>query len=324
MMEIAINYTVAGRLSLQPDRSAKVLSNSRFVPPMRQSAREVPLLRHLQFGRSLFWLVCASGFASPVWAQEQSPVGPAPAAAEPAPSPAPPPAAQSSFVPEPGSALAALLAGPSAAAPAHPPPAGEQPKRSGFVVGASLGVHVILAGAENPQPALQPGLAVGAKLGRVVLTLGAEFTSLSASTTTESRSNGARSTMNRTSSAFLVVPGAQVAIVRSRDGRVELLGAVRFGFGAPISNTTLDPAPPPQMSTLNTTRFSFMYELGPGVRYWPHRHFALNLLAGFRGDYVFENTTGRFPMDPSVTSVTTVNDNGLNGLFASLGGMGSF
>ena len=43
-------------------------------------------------------------------------------------------------------------------------------------------------------------------------------------------------------------------------------------------------------STVDTTNFSFMYEVGPGVRYWPHRHFALQLLAGFRGNYLFQTT----------------------------------
>lgn len=234
-------------------------------------------------------------------------------------------------MPEPGSALAALLGIPNpaepAAAAAHPAGAasGEPPVGNGFVVGASLGVHLILAGATNPQPSLQPGLAIGGKIGRAVLTLGAEFVNLSVNTLAETRNGGGTTAMAQSLSTFLVVPGVQIAVVRSRDGRVELLGSARFGFGAPTSNTSLDPAPPPApASTLTTSQFSFMYEVGPGVRYWPHRHFALNLLAGFRGDYLFEMTSGSFPKDPAVTSVTTINNNGLNGIFASLGGMGAF
>ncbi len=281
-------------------------------------------MRHLQSGHCLLWLLCIGGLAGPAWAQEPTPVVPAPPPTEPAPTAARPPAAPPA--PEPGSALAALLGIPNPAEPAaHAAPAGEQPTANGFVIGASLGVHLALGVGASPQPSLQPGLAVGGKIGRAVLTVGAEFVNLSLNTVAETRSGGATTSVSQSISTFLVVPGVQVAIVRSGDGRVELLGSARFGLGAPISTTSRNPAPPPaEPSTLSTTQFSFMYELGPGVRYWPHRHFALNLLAGFRGDYLFETTGGSFPKDPAVTSVTTVNNSGLNGIFASLGGMGVF
>lgn len=303
------------------------MSQVRAAASPRGRREEVPLIQHhLQSGRPFLWLVCLFGFAGSAWAQEPTPVTPAPTTQEPAPAkPAPAP-----VVPEPGSALAALLGLPNPADPvqqaaAAAAPSGEQPVGNGFVFGASLGVHLILAGAGNPQPSVQPGIAIGGKIGRAVLTLGAEFNNFSMNTLAEARSGGGTTAASQSLSTFLVVPGVQVAILRSRDGRVEFLGAARFGFGAPTSNTSLNPSPPPPPpSTLSTSQFSFMYEVGPGVRYWPHRHFALNLLAGFRGDYLFEMTSGSFPKDPAVTSVTTVNNNGLNGIFASLGGMGAF
>ena len=281
-------------------------------------------MRHVPLGRSLLWFVCCTGLTSPVWAQapilEPAPVGP------PTPGSAP--------APEPGSALAALL-GPAPTAAVVATPDGvravaleEGPVRSGFAIGASLGVNTVLAGMStgspgNPQANVQPGFAIGGKVDRLVFTLGAEFTNLSLGTKIVDRS-GAMTTLNQSNSTFLVVPGVQIGLVRSRDGRVELLGAVRFGFGKPTSDSSQSPAVTTPASTFSTSQFSFMYEVGPGVRYWAHRHFAVSLLGGFRGDYLFQNTSGNFPKDTSVTTVTATNNGGLNGIFASLGGLGVF
>jgi len=254
------------------------------------------------------------------------------------PTPVGPPAPGSAPAPEPGSALAALL-GPSPTAPVVTTPDAVHavvveagPVSSGFVIGASLGVNMVLAGLSSsppssvqasPQANVQPGFAIGGKVDRLVFTLGAEFTNLSLGTKIVDRS-GAMTTLNQSNSTFLVIPGVQIGLVRSRDGRVELLGAVRFGFGKPTSDSSQNPTVATPAPTFSTSQFSFMYEVGPGVRYWAHRHFAVNLVGGFRGDYLFQNTSGNFPKDTTVTTVTATNNAGLNGIFASIGGLGVF
>ncbi len=277
-------------------------------------------MRHLFMGRVLLGLVCCTGVAGTAWAQgSTSPNEPAPASATSAP-----PAPAAAPAPEPGSALAALLAPPPVVEAAHATAmTDERPTRSGFVVGASLGLSLAVVGTSGPQPTLQPGIALGWKIDRAVLTVGAEFANLSTSVVTAVRS-GAKSSVSSSDSAFLIVPGVQIALVRSGDGRVEMLGAARFGIGGPTNNTSTDPAVVVTPSTLTTSRTSFMYELAPGVRYWAHRHFALNLLAGFRGDYLFLSTSGTFPKDTAVTSVVSSSTAGTNGIFASIGGIGVF
>lgn len=174
------------------------------------------------------------------------------------------------------------------------------PVRNGFIVAASLGVSLSLATTVSGIP--QAGFALGWKQGRALFSVGVEFANRSLGS-----SGGGSASSSQSNSTFLIVPGLQVALVRSHDARVELLGATRFGFGAPIATDSSNPAPS------GTSQFTFMYELGPGVRYWAHRHFAMNLLAGFRGDYQFDSMTDG-----------TRSSTGTNGIFASIGGIGIF
>jgi hypothetical protein len=272
----------------------------------------------------LFSLVCLCGYIGPLSAQEQEPAPSSPGAPSTGTGSrtetarqAPQPASTSSAA----AAVDALIEGREIVpeqghdptqAPARTAPT--EPLERGFVVGASLGMKLGVA-ESGVQPILQPGLALGGKIGRVVLTLGAEFTNQTIDQRITSRA-GANTTVNESISSFLVVPGIQVAMVRSRDARVELLGSVRLGIGAPVG--------PPIAPTFTTSRVNFMFELAPGVRYWAHRHFALSLLAGFRGDYLFQSTSGAFNNDPSITSVVVSGADGVNGIFATIGGLGAF
>jgi hypothetical protein len=61
-----------------------------------------------------------------------------------------------------------------------------------------------------------------------------------------------------------------------------------------------------------------MYEVGPGIRYWAHRNFAINLTTGFRGDYRFTTVNG------SSTGSSMGSSTGINAIFVSLGGIGAF
>jgi hypothetical protein len=256
---------------------------------------------------------------------------PPPAAAAPAPAPvaAPTPApaapaAQSAPLPEPAQPLAQPGAAPadsaqSAAQPAAPPEHvqhggafgpghGPQPHKGrpgaqagrGFVVSASLGVRPLTSPTMNNGNlgqtqgfTTQGGLAIGFKTGRLMLTLGLDLTSYDKKDTFSYQSTA----------AFLVIPGVQVAIVRSRDQHVELVGSLRLGAGATM---TSDP------TSTTQTPVIVMYEIAPAIRWWAHKQFAVQMLAGYGGEYsILRNTTA-----------TTAS--GLHSLVTSIGAVGVF
>lgn len=185
--------------------------------------------------------------------------------------------------------------------PAHPPhPSQIGQGRRGFVVTASFGVRPYFtqslnAGSVSTEmtSSLQGGLGIGFKTGRVVLTLGLDLGSIDV-----------RDTFTyRTTATFLVVPGLQVAIARSRDHRVELVGSLRIGAGSTMSTDATSTSKPPAL---------VMYELAPAVRYWAHRQFAVQFLGGYGGQY-------------QITSGSVGNTSiGRHGLAASIGAIGIF
>lgn len=167
----------------------------------------------------------------------------------------------------------------------------------GFVMSASLGVRpsliVLDSGTAAQSFTLQGGLAIGFKYKRVILTLGVDFGGTDSKRTFS------------TDRAFnvLVIPGLQIALYRSRDQRVELIGSLRVGAGASIvSSDVSSPSPTPLV----------MYEIAPGVRYWAHKQLAIQALAGVGGEYAFSTGT-------SSTQAT-----GVHSLVASLGAIGVF
>lgn len=180
----------------------------------------------------------------------------------------------------------------------HPSQIGQG--RRGFVVQASFGVRPYFtqslnAGSVSTEmtSSLQGGLGIGFKTGRVVVTLGLDLGSIDV-----------RDTFTyRTTATFLIVPGLQVAIARSRDHRVELVGSVRLGAGSTMSTDATSTAKPPAL---------VMYELAPAVRYWAHRQFAIQFLGGYGGQY-------------QITSGSVGNTSiGRHGLAASIGAIGIF
>lgn len=222
---------------------------------------------------------------------------PTPTAAPPPPAPTsspatatPPPAASDGAGPE--------------VAPYYPQLPQDRPAQAarGFVLSAALGVQPVASPVLLGQTyslvnnsGFAGQVAIGFKAGRAMLTLGLGISSLLDKRTLESD----------TSTSFLVIPGLQVALVRSRDQRVELIGQLRFGAGATIASGSSVPS-------ANKPDVLLFYELAPGARYWMHTQFALQFTAGYAGQWLLTS---------SGTSSETV---GAHGLSASLGAVGIF
>jgi hypothetical protein len=211
-------------------------------------------------------------------------------------------------------ALALGLAAFGLASLGAPSPARAQDAQveNGFALQANLAVRASLvtvnAGTNTatlPGYGLDTQLFGGYKFGRVLIGLGLEFLN-----TTANSSVGNMST-NSSVSEFLIGPEAQFAIVRSGDGRVELIGdlAIHFGhaFVSPDPNT-------------NDTNFLLSYQIGPGVRFWAHKHFAITGLTGFSGELVHATTSTTV----LTTTTTTTSDTSVHGILGSIGLMGVF
>lgn len=171
----------------------------------------------------------------------------------------------------------------------------------GFLISATFGIKPLatssgLAGAEiNVNSALQGGLALGFKAGRAMFSVGADITSID-------QRNSVSGMYERTTS-FLIAPALQIALVRSRDQRIELVGSLRAGAGTTTSNDLTDTSPRPVLT---------MYEVAPLVRWWAHKQFAIQGLAGYSGNYVI------------LRSTTTTASLGVHSAVASIGTLGVF
>jgi hypothetical protein len=258
-------------------------------------------------GLALLLVPTAKGFAEE---QSQFPSstdasGPATTLDTPAgmPAPAPnaqPPAPQTPQTPpavpyqDPGNAVPPAVQTPSVPQP-HGAPSGQG--RRGFVVMASLGVRPLNfspSGTGSTPAAVQGDLAIGFKVGRVMLTFGVDLSAVD--------------TINdlgyQPSATFLFVPGLQIAMYRSRDQRVELIGSLRFGAGAVINNSNAG-----NQDSVGTPVL-VMYEIAPAVRYWMHRQFAVQFLAGYGGQYAIDTGSS--------------NVAGTHSLVSSIGAIGLF
>ena len=189
-------------------------------------------------------------------------------------------------------------------APYYPQLPQERPAQAGrgFVLSASLGVQPVASPVLIGQTyslvnssGFAGQVAIGFKAGRAMLTLGLGISSLLDKRTLESD----------TSTSFLVIPGLQVALVRSRDQRAELIAQLRFGAGATVASGSSVPS-----STKPDVQL--FYELAPGARYWMHTQFALQFTAGYAGQWLF------------ATSGTSSQTVGAHGLSAALGAVGVF
>jgi len=235
--------------------------------------------------------------------------------------------AEADFEPEP----AALVAPPPPPPPPPPPADDDEPapgakvdkqlkqKRSGFAVALGFGSRrpvVQVDGNTTAQSSSVGGtLFFGYKINRVIAGLGLEIDYFGSSTQLVSAAGSATTTVNTTS--FLLTPGLQVAVLRAAAGRFELLASAQLGLGRAITNRSLEPAVPPNLSTdYPNSNFHLSYQLGPGLRYFVLRQFAVTLVSGVAGDHFF--ATQDSPSGLRADTLASVS------IFGSLGMLGVF
>jgi hypothetical protein len=161
---------------------------------------------------------------------------------------------------------------------AAPPLALAQPvdgqKAIGFVVEPHLGTTLFTFATGGTAPAsalntLQGGFLLGAKINRVIFGIGFDLERVA----TGSSLGSGNPTVTTATTDVLFTPGVRVAIVRSADQRVELYGQFDLGFGTTVTD-----------QNSNTSYFHLSYDIGPGIRFWAHRQFAIGAVTGVRGE----------------------------------------
>jgi hypothetical protein len=174
---------------------------------------------------------------------------------------------------------------------------------------------------------LLTGLFLGYKAGRVLIGAGLEFSNDTHNTTQCRGGTGVcgsatnpELSVTTSNSNFLIGPDFEFAIVRSADQRVELIGdaAIHFGHAFATATTTVTPSPPPPPagpSGPTESNFLLSYRIAPGVRFWAHRHFAIQAVTGFGGQAYF---------DLPVPNVPANGNNSQHGIFATFGALGTF
>jgi hypothetical protein len=182
-------------------------------------------------------------------------------------------------------------------------PATDGQKPIGFVVEPHIGTTLFsfatggLGGTSNSVlNTLQGGFLLGAKINRVIFGIGFDLERVATGSTPQ---GGMTSTTATTDIMF--TPGVRVAIVRSADHRVELFGQFDLGFGTTVTD-----------QNNNTSYFHLSYDIGPGIRFWAHRQFAVGAVTGVRGEFEFDST------HVNGTNITTSSSSGLTSIFASL------
>lgn len=152
----------------------------------------------------------------------------------------------------------------------------------GFVIQSGLGGRLAtVATATSPDPGagLQWNLLVGYKICR--FTVGVNLDVLVSSPA---------GSPNATTSVQ-VAPELQAALAQSSDHKAQLLGVLRLGLG----------------STGGFLRLAAM--LGPGLRYWLHRHIALHSIVGLDGSLILQDRAG------TTALLAVVGNVGLQGAF---------
>lgn len=172
-------------------------------------------------------------------------------------------------------------------------------KRNGIVAYLSLtGRYTFItpdAATTFTNTGLQGGLFGGYKIDRYTVGLFLDIQHIGTSSMQVAGNN--QSSGSRGDTSFLLGPGFQGAILRSKDQRIELIGTFQIGFGRTVTSTSNDPEVPGMYKPENnTSNFHLAYSFGPGLRYWAHPQFALTLASGFAADHVFfkqDNPSGR-------------------------------
>lgn len=220
-------------------------------------------------------------------------------------------------------------ASPSSASPSSEPSAaslgggesgsGLKQKQNGIAVQLSLVTRMPFVQSSGTASSLTSGIGgdmfAGYKLDRFLFGLGFSIDH-NATTTTLSSPSGNSTTSAQTSS-FLISPGLQVAALRAASGRLELLGAVQFGFGRAVTSRADNPALPSTVITqYPTDNFHLKYQIGPGLRFFFIPQFALTLISGIEGDHFF--ATQDAPSGLRADNLATVS------VFGKLGLLGVF
>jgi hypothetical protein len=192
---------------------------------------------------------------------------------------------------------------------------GDAQVENGFALQASIAARTGLLQVTNinnnnvalPGNGVDAGLFAGYKFGRAIFGLGLEFFNVTIAPT------GPGAGMSQSSSVFLIGPELQIAVVRVADNRVDLFfdAALHFGHEFIPNNNP----PPPPIMVQQPSNFLLSYQLGPGVRFWAHRHFAISGLTGFSGVLVHEI--------PPANQPNGENDS-VHGIFAQIGMLGVF
>lgn len=176
-------------------------------------------------------------------------------------------------------------------------------KRDGFVVEPHLGTTLFSFGTglgtttTTALDTLQGGFLAGYKIDRVIFGLGFDLQRVA----TGSNAGSGSPTVTTATTDILFTPGVRVAILRSADQRVELYGQFDLGFGTTVTD-----------QSNNTSYFHLSYDLGPGIRFWAHRQFAIGAVTGVRGEFEFDSTK------VNGVNTTTSSSSGLTAIFASL------
>ncbi|MCU1281315.1 MAG: hypothetical protein JWM53_4861 [bacterium] len=183
-------------------------------------------------------------------------------------------------------------------------PATDGQKAIGFVVEPHIGTTLFsfatggLGGTSaSVLNTLQGGFLLGAKINRVIVGIGFDLERVATGTTPPVGMSSSTAT-----TAILFTPGVRVAIVRSADHRVELFAQFDLGFGTTVTDRTQ-----------NTSYFHLSYDIGPGIRFWAHRQFAVGAVTGVRGEFEFDST--KLQGDGTGGGSTS---SGLTAVFASL------
>jgi hypothetical protein len=191
--------------------------------------------------------------------------------------------------------------------PAAPAPAGQ--KRMGFTLESHIGTEVVTLTGVGNVGLISGGLFAGFKIDRFIVGLGFDLARVANTTSMTGAAD-----MGMATTAFFFTPGIRVAIVRSRDQKVELFGQFDLGLGTVTNETNPSPMGPQP----DTTRFRLFYNIGPGVRFWAHPQFSIGTVVGVHGNFAYDKTT-----DPNNTVFMSTSTT-VTSIFAALQLMGVF
>ncbi len=192
-------------------------------------------------------------------------------------------------------------------------------KGSGFALIANFSSRLFMidasGGNNTSQTALQGGIFGGFKTGRLLIGLGFDLSNFDTEVQFKNGADSSKSIVSNT--GFLFSPGMQIALLRSADQRVELIGAFQLGLGSIIKRNVQDPELPKEdQSENNQHNFYLQYRIAPGLRVWALPQLAFNLLTGLSGDhlFLFQNNPSGNRSDQRATTA----------FFLNLGAMGVF